>query len=162
MVIFAILLIIFLIFYTKKDVQFLSRNDLRTFIINDQDGYIRSMNTKDLRERKCKSHDEYKMLYVSGIIEFEPNQKLRLEEYARQATHFLKNVRSPYIDNYHIINTPWKFARFRKTLENGYPHTRGDVIFLPDDNLDRPDIKIIRTLVHEKIHIYQRLHKENG
>lgn len=160
MIIFAILLIIFLIFYTKKDVQFLSRNNLRTFIMCDKDGYIRSMNAKDLRERRCKTHEEYIMMYLVNIIDFEPEQKLRLEKYARHATEFLRTVRSPYIDNHYIVNIPWKFARFRKTLELGYPHTRGDVIFLPDNNLDRSDAKIVRTLIHEKIHIYQRLHKE--
>ena len=160
MIIFAILFIILLILHNKKNIQFLTRDDLRSFVLSDRDGYIRSMNKKELSKRECKTNDEYKMLYINGIIEFEPEQKIRLEKYSRIATEFLRNIRSPYIDNYHIVNTPWNFARIRKTLEFGYPHTRGDVIFIPENNLDRPDEKIIRTLIHEKIHIYQRLHRE--
>ena len=43
------------------------------------------------------------------------------------------------------------------TYENGYPHTRGKYIILNNRYIDENDInKLIRVLIHEKIHVFQR------
>lgn len=157
-----IIVILLLIYCTcgRDSVQFISRSDLASFIINDHDGYIRTLSQKDLRDRKCKTQSEYKEMYLNNIMEFSPLQKERLKEYARQASEFLRTVRSPFIDNRIISGIPWKFARTSMILEKGHPHTRKDVIFLPKNSLDRPRINIVRTLVHEKIHVYQKMHSK--
>jgi hypothetical protein len=58
------------------------------------------------------------------------------------------------------MKIPWAFAKTTMFLETGYPHTRQGVIFLPENSLDRPDINIVRTLVHEKIHVYQKMYRD--
>jgi hypothetical protein len=140
-------------------VRFFSRKDLVSFIMNDHDGYIKTLNTQDLRDRGCKTQSEYKSKYINNIIEFTLLQKKRIKKYVHQASEFLRTVRSPFISNYHIMKIPWVFARTTMLLETGHPHTRQGVIFLPENSLDRPDINIVRTLVHEQIHVYQKMYR---
>jgi hypothetical protein len=42
--------------------------------------------------------------------------------------------------------------------ENGFPHTRQNIIFLPQDFLKRSKEEKLEVLRHEIIHIYQRLY----
>jgi hypothetical protein len=127
--------------------------------MNDHDGYIKTLNKQDLRDRNCKTQSEYKLKYINNIIEFTLLQKESIKKYVHQASEFLRTVRSPFISN-HIMKIPWVFARTTMLLETGHPHTRHGVIFLPENSLDRPDINIVRTLVHEKIHVYQKMYRD--
>jgi hypothetical protein len=127
--------------------------------MTDHDGYIKTLNKQDLRDRGCKTQSEYKSKYINNIIEFTLLQKERIKKYVYQASEFLRTVRSPYISNYHMMKIPWAFARTTMLLEHGYPHTRQGVIFLPENSLDRPDINIVGTLVHEQIHVYQKMYR---
>jgi len=156
-----LLIAMLLIYYCTcgESVRFFSRKDLASFIANDSDGYIKTLNKQDLRDRSCKTQSEYKLKYINNIIEFTLLQKERIKRYVRQASEFLRTVRSPFISNYHMMKIPWVFARTTMLLETGHPHTRQGVIFLPENSLDRPDINIVRTLVHEQIHVYQKMYR---
>ena len=55
-----------------------------------------------------------------------------------------------------IHNIPWKFAKAMKNIENNFPHTHKDVIILPYDFFQKKVLYTIRTILHEKVHIYQR------
>lgn len=156
-----LLIAMLLIYYCTcgEFVRFVSRKDLASFIMTDHDGYIKTLNKQDLRDRGCKTQSEYKSKYINNIIEFTLLQKERIKKYVYQASEFLRTVRSPYISNYHMMKIPWAFARTTMLLEHGYPHTRQGVIFLPENSLDRPDINIVGTLVHEQIHVYQKMYR---
>lgn len=52
----------------------------------------------------------------------------------------------------------WKIGKSREDLENNLPHTHGDVILMPYRFKDMSFDTIARTLFHEKVHIYQRMH----
>ena len=51
---------------------------------------------------------------------------------------------------------PWRFAFTKGYYENGLPHTRMNIIFLPYSILDEPISSITQTLIHEKVHLHQR------
>ena len=53
----------------------------------------------------------------------------------------------------------WKFALISSAYEEGFPHTREDIIFLSPSILNLDDNMLIKTLIHESIHIYQRYNK---
>ena len=41
--------------------------------------------------------------------------------------------------------------------ENGLPHTRGDIIILNKNKfMINSDIKNMKTLIHEQVHVYQK------
>ena len=55
---------------------------------------------------------------------------------------------------------PWRVAVFRagRMAENGWPHTHGGVVCLPEGegHFGRPRMERVETLVHERVHVYQR------
>ena len=51
-------------------------------------------------------------------------------------------------------NIDWKIAKINKGYDWDFPQTREDVVFLPEWFFKKPNVK---TLVHEKLHLYQRL-----
>lgn len=71
-----------------------------------------------------------------------------------------------------IISTPWKFVKVSSNVENGFPHTHNDIIFLPENYLNTlvnnkktQSITQIyndfgHILVHEKVHVWQRQEPE--
>ena len=59
-----------------------------------------------------------------------------------------------YID---IANVKCKIVIIKNNVyENGLPHTRANIIFLSNNILNESNDKIIQTLIHEKVHIFQR------
>lgn len=58
----------------------------------------------------------------------------------------------------HIHSLPWKvyFLDSSLQIENNYPHTHKDVIFLNDTFFSKHKSNRINILIHEKIHVYQR------
>jgi hypothetical protein len=62
---------------------------------------------------------------------------------------------------YHSFRAlPWKFAKVKEYIENGYPHTLEDTIIISDELLNRSEAEVVKTLIHEKVHIFQRLYPQ--
>lgn len=57
-----------------------------------------------------------------------------------------------------LIDIPWKCAILVDGIENNLAHTFNDIIFLPITFFEKSSFKRRITLLHEKIHIYQRLY----
>lgn len=57
-----------------------------------------------------------------------------------------------------LYGIPWKitFLNSEFEIENNFPHTHGNVIFLFDNYFNKNHDSRVLTLIHEKIHIYQR------
>lgn len=157
MIIFIVILVL-LLWYVSKEPTFPGLTEIKRFIRDDIDGHIGSLNEKDLMDRRCNNRKEYKNIYLENIGEFSTSQKNILRSYSEEATKFLNSIKSPYINNKKMNSIPWKFAMTNNAIELGLPHTRGDIIFIPECKLNRTREKMIRTLIHEKIHIYQRMY----
>jgi hypothetical protein len=75
------------------------------------------------------------------------------------ADDFIAN-RMPYvpgIDPNVLANIPWVLAKINENYENGFPHTRLGIIFLGKlDSMIKTNL--IQTLIHEKVHVYQRMY----
>jgi hypothetical protein len=87
---------------------------------------------------------------------------------------YIKHLREPSIAEYKILvdktltankllsecklhmlrDVPWRFIISSAFLEFGYPYTIGDTIIIPEHKVKTIDVE---TLLHEKIHIYQRM-----
>ena len=132
----------------SNNIIFKTKEEMQIFIINDKDNYIKNMSIYDLRARKVKSHDEYINLIVTNILDFNDIQKEKLRRCSIRATEYFNN------------NKDWKFALISSVYEEGFPHTRDDLIFLSPAVLNYNDDLLTKTLIHESIHIYQRFNKE--
>jgi len=126
-------------FFTKKEAQ--------EFIWDDNDNYIKNMTKSDLIARKHINinGNDYKTICATFAVE-----DFIKEEKDELVYLFMMIQTNPFIfGNYNFI-------KINDIYENGYPHTRENIIFIPRlffvKNIKEK--KII--LLHECIHIYQR------
>jgi hypothetical protein len=111
--------------------------------------YFSEMSALDLRARKADSTNAYLTTYERSIVPLSKKQKDAIEHLA----YGVDNLTKAYKRLYAI---PWKIAAFRG-VEHDFPHTIADIVFLPIDILDDTPKSAMETLLHEKIHVYQRV-----
>jgi hypothetical protein len=140
---------------------YLSKYETANFLTRDEDEYISSMTVPDLYARNVKSHKEYREKLPATSIDFTEAEKIILDNAIDEANLFFKNLKSPYIDNGLMDKIYWKFALTNhKDYEEGLPHTRSDIIFITPSLLEQSKEIIVATIIHEKVHVYQRLYPE--
>jgi hypothetical protein len=113
--------------------------------------YFQNLNKLDLIARHVNSKDEYITQYKQSLNKFSKAEASILND-------LIKDISMNYTYKYQKLQQiPWKFVKFNGVEEN-FPHTISDIIFLPQDFFYNSKDKQIETLIHEKIHIYQRLY----
>lgn len=118
----------------------------------DNSLYFQSLNNLDLIARRgISSIPAYISLYKSKLSTFTPSESAVLDG-------LIKNISMNYTNLYPKLHRiPWKFVKFNG-IENDFPHTLGDIIFLPGSFFNDNKDKQTETLIHEKIHVFQRLY----
>jgi hypothetical protein len=114
--------------------------------------YVQRFTTLDLKARGFVSRsDAIKTIHSSTRFPSVNEQRDldKLFEKANQHLNVFPKLRQ-------II---WKVVLFDpQKIEHGFPHTHGDTIFLPSDFLSWTAGRCVKTLIHEKIHVFQRLY----
>ena len=158
----------FFVLYThvgnyQTHIVFLDQAKTRQFLINDEDKYVRNLTKYDLIARKSQDHDSYLKRISACVSSFKDADKKKLIKCTKSADQFLKNFKWNNLDCNEISILPWKIALTSKInnfeYEDGLPHTRKDIIFLTRNNLNSNEHDLINILIHEKVHIYQRMNK---
>lgn len=165
----CLLILILIIFYflninLKKKVEFfnniffLDNTELYNILIDDSDNYYKSFYDKDLYSRKIKSIDEYKKLILYSVYNFTDKQKNKIIKCINEANIFFERINLDFLCSKKINEIPWKLGCIKgKLYENGLPHTRNNIIIISYNNIDNySENKLIKTLIHEKIHVYQK------
>jgi hypothetical protein len=111
------------------------------------------MNNCDLVVRKSNNMNEYLKKYQLGYRAFTMQQKTILAD----IVNIIDNKINKYI-NFKNIN--WIFVKIDTNLENSYPHTIENVIILSNNFFNYSFDSQINTIIHEKVHIYQRMYPE--
>lgn len=120
--------------------EFLTRAQTQKFLAADPDGFIARLGPLDLKARKCHTQAEYKARAVESASSFTPYEKDAIWRQAQIAQEFLESTV--------YAGLRWRFAK--ASYEEGLPHTRTDIIFLPG-------VVSARLLVHEIVHVNQKL-----
>lgn len=137
-------------YYTSNDphVQFVDEDTLvRTVMAS---AYFDRMTPLDLHVRQAPSTEAYRSMYLHGQEVFLPEEQALLYALCKQAdayAHAFSRFQS----------IPWKFAKLSTSLEQGFPHTLGDIILLSDRFFTLPSSRQVSILLHEKVHVYQRM-----
>jgi hypothetical protein len=143
-------------YFNKPKIQFLNKNDIQFHIIMDSDDYLKKLTSLDKKIRDCGNNEK-------SCINIYKNRLLNFNKDEMHYINFcVKKIHDQYVGPFskEIKKIPWHFAKIDTNYENGLPHTRGTVIFLSDHTLQNKDwVYVSQTLLHEKIHIFQRLHK---
>lgn len=172
-ILIAIYYIIYYSFNNSTNVHYMSIQETSKFLKDDDDQYVKNFSKLDLYARNVNTindyieniqskssyftEDEIQKLNNSTLIADKLLLKINLNE-----VHYFK-----YINFKDIANIKWIFSKTNLkddekeiNYENGYPHTRKNIIFLSNNVLENDEDELIKILIHEKIHIYQRNNEE--
>ena len=141
-------------FFTKKEAQ--------EFIWDDNDNYIKNMSKSDLIARQFIHSNTYSNNYINNtyIDDYNNNYKTICATFALE--DFTKNEKDELVYLFMMIQTNpfifgnYNFIKINSVYENGYPHTRENIIFIPQSFFAKNIKEKKITLLHECIHIYQR------
>lgn len=132
----VILIVVFILYtifdgsaYTRRN-TFLSAQETNTFLAADEDGFVARLNPINLFARRATSNADYIEKISKSGRDFSPEQILKIDSLAKKLPTSI-------------------FALTDGTYEEGYPHTRKNVIFISSV----PDMS---TIMHEQLHIQQR------
>lgn len=155
----CIAIIVLILIHSWYHIEFLTSTQISEFFQLDPDGYFAQMTTYDIHARGSKTLNELIKQSQDSAQNFSLYEKLKLLFATRLADVFFKRIGTsiPHVNCRQIANIPWRLAKTKwNQYEGGYPHTRQDIIFITDKTLTSPNL--VRTLVHEKVHIWERIH----
>lgn len=134
-------------------------------ILKDNKEFYKNFTSKDMSVRGIKNIDEYIKNIRDDVCDFSVYDKIRLIRCSEIADKKIYNKASiySYFNGEKAINIKWKYGCVNKYYENGFPHTvGGKVIILSRKLLDsETDDELVKTLIHEKIHLYQSKYKDD-
>lgn len=140
-------------------VHFLTAEETSTFLQQDEDGYVQSLSKADLFARGVRSHAEYINKIGASAAVFSKKDRALISHLVQKIDDALQSYSGSTIDSQKLRQLPWKIALVEgDAYENGYPHTRADIIFIAKGLLSDP--ALANTLLHEKVHIYQRTYPQ--
>jgi hypothetical protein len=152
-------------FQTKSPnhIVFLTKEELTEFIENDNDKYFASFSNDDLQIRNARTIHEYKQAINDSFCSVTPNVQDKITQSILKIENQIQKMTEKDnwdIDFEKLVHIPWKIGCTCNTkYENGFPHTREDIIILPMKQIDSMDEQqLCKLLIHEKVHIYQRLY----
>ena len=159
---------------TDAHIYFMTYKETSNFFAKDNDNYVRNLSELDLHARGVKTHVEYMNQIEDTAISFTDDEKELLERCAKDADKYLRNENFNELDygkhlkGNDIADIKWIFANTYtnyfndviKENEQGLPHTRENIILLSKNVLKNDALNLTNTLLHEKIHIYQRYNPE--
>ena len=121
-------------------IYFLSQVETRDYLLSDPDSFIQRLTPCDLSARRCSTTDQYMTCAVQSADEFTIEEKNKIILNCEKANRCLSTTK-------YSMDLPWVFAKAH--YEEGYPHTRGQVIFM--SMAESPS-----TLIHERVHVWQK------
>lgn len=138
--------------FASRGITFMTSTETAAFLREDADGYVQAFTETDLYARKASSASEYIERAAAASASVSDKHKTRIAQLTQDVDAHLTRLGLTK-----MAEIPWVFAFTQGDVyENGYPHTRRNVVFLSTYELDRIDLG--RTLLHEKVHVYQRMY----
>jgi hypothetical protein len=157
LIIIIIILFINLEYFQNDNFKLLTKNELQKVLIDDVDNYYSKFTKLDLKVRNVNSLEEYKTKIINACYECNYNDYDKILFNINKVNKFLKDYKIIGFDGNKAVNIKWKIGVIDGEIyENGLPHTRGDIIIIPKDIIN--NIKLKNILLHEKIHIYQKMY----
>lgn len=137
---------------------------LSSYILSSNKKYFNRFTEIDMRARNIETISDYLPIIYNSCSEFTEKQKKKLVKAVKIVDKFLLELddKNEYFDGKKASRVRWNIGCIRgKKYEGGYPHTVKNVIVLPKRELKYGIKKLVRLLIHEKIHVYQRKYKND-
>jgi hypothetical protein len=180
-IIYILIFLVMIIFFFYKnneyygnnnDIIFLNSDELFTILSSDNDNYYKTFLNYDFSTRNIKNIDDYIPKIKASVTNFTDLEKKKVIKSINYINSKINNLNLTYFNGNLASKIPWKLGLVDGTLyENGYPHTRNDVIILSRNTINAErdmnegydsiiDKSFTETLIHERIHIYQKMYPE--
>lgn len=156
-------------------VTIVPKEEASLFFLEDADKYVQNMSPSDLYARKVQCQEAYRLQGYYATLQATPEQASIIKDACGKADAFfhtytkdqsgettkslndLKDMKMiAYFDAGKARDLPWSIILVKDDYEQGLPHTRGKYIIIHPSLLQKPMKELIGTLIHEKIHVYQR------
>ncbi len=168
LVIIIILLLLYKLFKISEEnyknvenIYFMNKKELEDYLIKDVDDYYKNFSDKDYKVRNINNIEEYYTNIKKACINISDNNQKILNECINFANNKLNKYSRIGFDGKKCANIIWKIGIIKdKLYEEGYPHTRHDVIIIPTFLLNNKE-HLRDTLIHEKIHVYQKTYPDD-
>lgn len=146
-------------------IEILSAEEMQSVITTDADHYYDTFHAVDFKVRHVKNKDTYLGKISKSGCSAEEDTIQKIKVCIETVNAQLMNKRNETIHGIEIdkfLKIPWRIGFICDTkYENGLPHTRGDVIVLNNQDVQRRSItEVCKLLIHEKSHVYQKIEKE--
>jgi hypothetical protein len=144
--------------FEDDSIIFLSKEELFNILNEDNDNYYKKFLNNDFIARNIKNIDEYKYKIEESVTDFTEYEKNKLRKCIHLADTKLLNTNLDWFQGKDTMDIIWKIGLINgKLYENGLPHTRNDTIIFSKKYINNSSIKnLMKTLIHEKIHLYQK------
>lgn len=137
-------------------VRLLSGSETAGFLAEDTDRYVATLSPADLYARRVSTPEQYLQRIVPAAMPFPSDAQERVQKACAQADAYLRTVKETK-----MAEIPWLVALTHgREYEEGLPHTRQNTIFLSTETLKEDQDRLTQTMIHEKVHLYQRRYPE--
>ena len=154
---------IYFLYYNKKQnikIIFYSSNDIMHKLNDKFQNYYNNMDDNNMKLRKINDKDLFLNNLYKCFYNCDEYEKYILKDAIDKAHNKLNKINCHGFHPYKLNDIPWKIGfSYLYEYEFGLPHTHNDIIILNKDNIYENDLVTI--LMHERIHIYQRLFPED-
>lgn len=155
--IFLILILLILLHINNKySIHFLNKEQLGLILSCDKDKFYSSLSKHNLLLRNISDKNLFLQNINKYLYSLSDNEKCIITKAIKKANNILKKIKCPGFNFSKIQKYNWIIGCSIGTeYEFGYPHTRSNIIILNYNNIYDNDL--YKTLIHERIHIYQKL-----
>lgn len=141
----------------SNNIKILNKNELQNILFNDPDNYYNKFTKLDLSVRNVNSVSEYKNKIMSSPVDIDFNLKSIINDTCSLIDTIFKKYNTNFFDGNKASEISWTIGIIDDLkYEAGLPHTRNNIIIIPKHIITTP--KLFTTLIHEKIHVYQKLY----
>jgi hypothetical protein len=168
-ILITFLLLIFIIYYCSirlntPPVIFLSSYQIEKLLNDEFYNYYNTMSDDNLLLRRIANNTGGVQTYLKNINKhfYDCNhiEKKILKEAIKKANKKINLIQSPGFYPTKLKKIPWIIGcSYGYDYEFGMPHTKNNIIILNNSNIHDHDL--VTTLIHERIHIYQKMFPED-
>jgi hypothetical protein len=147
----------------SENINFININDSLNILKNDNDNYFKSFYKLDYISRNINNINDYYLMINESVDSFSESEKDKIIKSIQIVDNKLKKIKFEWFDGNKCSNIPWNIICIKgKLYENGLPHTRNNYIIISKEDINNYSMeKLIKTLIHEKVHIYQKIYKDD-
>lgn len=147
----------------NENIYFINKNLLYNILKNDEDNYYKTFHHIDLKTRNINNIEEYIHYIEKSVYDPTEEEKDKIKKSILNANSRLEKLNFNWFNGNKAKELPWNIGCIQgKLYENGLPHTRGTIIILSKKDINEyTEKKLTNTLIHEKVHIYQKRYKND-